>query len=80
MDLSAYQAKHSLTVAELARTCGVTVQALHRYMWRGRIPETAVLARILAATKGEVTPNDFFAIPIVGFPIPGDPVRGGARA
>jgi len=29
-------------------------------MYRGRIPQTAVMRRIIAATSGAVTANDFF--------------------
>jgi len=60
MDLAAYQRQHQLSAARLAALIGVSEQALHRYMYRGRIPQTAVMRRIIAATSGAVTANDFF--------------------
>jgi predicted transcriptional regulator len=60
MDLAGYQMKYGLSVGGLAAHIGVTEQALHRYMHRGRIPQTAVMKRIIAVTGGEVTANDFY--------------------
>lgn len=63
MDLAAYQRKHQLSVSGLAAQIGVTVQALHRYMHRGRIPKEMVMRRILAVTCREVTADDFYLAP-----------------
>jgi len=60
MDLGTYQKQHGLSVSDLELLIGVSHSALHRYMYLGRIPEVAVLRRILAVTDGQVTPNDFF--------------------
>lgn len=48
------------TPAEFARLINVSDVAVHRYLHKGRVPEPGVMARIMAATSGRVTPNDFY--------------------
>lgn len=60
MNLAAYQKKHQLSVSGLAAQIGVTVQALHRYMHRGRVPKERVMRRIISVTSREVTADDFY--------------------
>lgn len=43
---------------------GISQQDISRYL-SGRIPRPAAMARIVAATKGAVQPNDFYSAPAV---------------
>jgi transcriptional regulator with XRE-family HTH domain len=60
MDLRRYLEKEKIRVAAFADAVDVSVQALYRYMHGERIPERKVMLRIIQATGGKVTPNDFF--------------------
>lgn len=62
MDLQAYLADRKITASAFAREIKVTPQALHRYLNKGRRPSSKVMDLIIAATKGSVTPNDFFSV------------------
>lgn len=61
MTLSDYLSEARLNYAEFGRKIGVSRQAVRRYVEDGRIPESAVLKKIIWATDGKVTANDFFA-------------------
>lgn len=54
-----YRSRRKMTLKEFADLVGVQPQAIHRYE-RGRIPEVAILRRIVEATGGEVTAADFY--------------------
>ena len=60
MELGRYLDEHEISVAQFAAEIGVTVQAVHRYLNADRVPKRTVMVRIAAATRGLVTPNDFF--------------------
>lgn len=59
MKLRDYRVREALTLEEFGSRVGVTAAAVSRYE-AGRIPDSRVLAAIIAATGGEVLPNDFF--------------------
>ena len=60
MTLSHYIEHQKITASAFADLIGVSRQAVHRYL-NGRFPETDVLVKILAATNGAVTADDFLA-------------------
>lgn len=59
--LRQYIADEGLTIPDFATAIGVSVQSVHRYVRKERIPTVAVMGRIQSATGGKVRPNDFFA-------------------
>ena len=62
MTLSQYLSRADDTVDGLARKVGVARWTIIRYAEKGRIPRPDVMARLVAATKGAVTPDDFYPI------------------
>lgn len=62
MKLGDYLESQQLTRAEFAQRIGVTTEAVRRYEDCGRVPTPKVMARILSATNGEVTANDFYRV------------------
>lgn len=63
MKLRRYLDDQDIPVALFARRIGVSVQALYRYLHGDRLPQRKVMDRIIRATRGKVTPNDFFVSP-----------------
>lgn len=63
-----YRYQHKISVATFADSIGVSEVAAWRYE-NGRVPEAAVMARIIATTAGAVTANDYFDMPAL---TPGD--------
>lgn len=61
-DLRAWREANKLSRAQLGERLGVTPVAIGRYE-QGRVPEPAVLQKIIEVSGGEVTANDFFVIP-----------------
>lgn len=61
MTLDEFLSSSETTEAAFARRIGVAQQAVNRYR-RGRIPERAIMRRIVEATGGAVQPNDFYGI------------------
>lgn len=59
MQLKAYLAENGLTLTAFARSMGLGVQTLHRYVHGRRFPPADVLLRIRNATGGQVTADDF---------------------
>jgi transcriptional regulator with XRE-family HTH domain len=59
MTLLEYLDQENLTASEFGRKIGVSPAAMTRYMQGERFPNTAILWRILRASGGCVTPNDF---------------------
>jgi transcriptional regulator with XRE-family HTH domain len=56
--LTAFRRRHNLTLAAFAERIGVGKSAV--YKWEtGACPRPAMMARIVAATNGAVTANDF---------------------
>ena len=60
MNLESYLRERELTLSDFARTLLVTPEAVRRYVSGERLPTREIMARIVAATGGAVTPNDFF--------------------
>jgi glutamine synthetase len=60
MKLSDYIRTNELTAAELARRLGVSRQNVSRWARGDVIPRPDEMKRIIEATAGAVTPNDFF--------------------
>lgn len=61
MTLDEYLRHTGRTRAEFARTIGITGQAVAYYIAGKRHPRPAIMRRIVAATEGEVRPDDFLA-------------------
>ena len=59
MRLNEYLSERGLTRAEFARQIGVKHISVTRYL-NGRVPEPSVMCKIIEATEGKVTANDFF--------------------
>ena len=65
MTLDCYLKKHGLTHTAFATRIGSTVQSVHRYVHGQRYPRPEIMRRIVEATDGAVTANDFLnAVPI----------------
>lgn len=61
MTLTEYRRRHGLTQRALAEQLNIGKSAISRYE-QGRIPEPLVMQKIVSATGGAVTPNDFHGI------------------
>jgi transcriptional regulator with XRE-family HTH domain len=61
-DLKSWREGQKISRADLGEKLGVTAVAVGRYE-SGRVPEPAVLQRLIEITAGDVTANDFFDIP-----------------
>lgn len=59
MQLADYLKSNGISDDDFGQSIGVTRQAVHRYKTFDRFPEKPVLTRIIEATSGAVTPNDF---------------------
>lgn len=61
MTLSEFLSERGLTDERFAQSVGVSRTTVLR--WRnGLIPERETMSRIVEATDGEVTPNDFYGV------------------
>lgn len=63
MTLHEYLAARQIGVPAFAEAIQVHPQSVYRYIDGSRIPRPKVMARIVAATDGEVGPADFYAQP-----------------
>ena len=63
MKLSEYMHVTGETPAGMARSLDTSWQTVKNYMTGNRIPEAAIMTRIVAATNGAVQPNDFYDLP-----------------
>ena len=59
MILSAYLQEHGLTHTAFAHRIGVSIEAARRYAHGLRHPRPGIMRRIVAATDGQVGPQDF---------------------
>jgi transcriptional regulator with XRE-family HTH domain len=59
MRLADYLSREGISDTEFAAMIGVSRMSVGRYRSGERRPEWDVLARIVEATRGEVTANDF---------------------
>jgi hypothetical protein len=62
MGLQEYLTTNSTSRADFAQKIGVSVESVRRYLNEGRVPEPAVMYKIIEVTDGLVTANDFFGI------------------
>jgi len=65
MRLQEYLTEKRETASSFAQRIGVSRVAVTRYC-SGRVPERATMEKIIKATDGEVTPNDFYGLPDEG--------------
>jgi putative transcriptional regulator len=70
MTLSEYLAQNSIKVSAFALKVGVPPSTISRVMKRQRDPGLELLAKIMEATDGAVTPNDFLPEQEAGTPRP----------
>ena len=59
MNLDNYLSNHGLSPAEFAKRIGVTDESVRRYTHGRRHPRPEIMRRIVAATDGQVGPQDF---------------------
>jgi hypothetical protein len=59
MTLADYLARNALSVDDFAHEVGINAVSVRRYMAGARLPRRKILQRIMEATSGAVTPNDF---------------------
>lgn len=64
MQLALYLSQNDISDSDFAERIGVKRQAVHRYKTGERFPERAVLQKIIEATDGAVTANDFMPEPV----------------
>lgn len=62
MTLDDWMTQENVSDADFARGIERTPQAVNRYRKGERIPDRETMPRIVAFTKGAVTPNDFFGV------------------
>ena len=63
MKLTRYISQNKIDKAVFADDVGVTIQSLYRYLSGDRFPKPEIIQKIIAATNGEVTANDFLPDP-----------------
>jgi predicted transcriptional regulator len=63
MTLSEYLGRHSVSVSAFAAKVGVPPSTIWRVIKRQRDPGLDLLGKIMKATDGAVTPNDFLSLP-----------------
>jgi len=71
MKLNDYIKRNELSVSDAAALFGVSEQSVYKYLSNERLPKADIMERILHATSGLVTPNDFYDLP---------PAHKGARS
>lgn len=62
MKLDRYLTTHHLSHEDFAALIGTTARSVARYARGERIPRSDEMQRIIAATAGGVTPNDFYGV------------------
>lgn len=60
MRLIDYLQESEMTYTDLAEKLSVSAVAVHRYANGTRIPQNGVMQKIVKATNGKVTANDFY--------------------
>lgn len=61
MKLKDYLSREGLTAKQFADRIGASSHGVEKWSRGERYPRQSIMARITAATGGEVTANDFFA-------------------
>jgi hypothetical protein len=65
---------HSMTYGQFAQLCGAKDNSVvHKWCASGALPRKSMMMKIFHLTDGQVTPNDFFALP-------GTPDKQGGRS
>ena len=59
MRLQEYLTRTRTSRADFAQQIGVSVESVRRYL-DGRAPKASVMCKIIEATEGKVSANDFF--------------------
>lgn len=62
MDLKDYMKKFDVPAVIIASEAGVTVQAISQYCRKVRKPRPDVALKLVAATKGQVSLSDLYAV------------------
>lgn len=62
MKLADYLSETNTTVTAFARKIDEAQATVSRYVNGQRIPERAIMSKIVQATEGRVTPNDFYEL------------------
>jgi DNA-binding transcriptional regulator YdaS (Cro superfamily) len=60
MNLRSFLSSRGLSEAAFGQTIAVSQAAVNRYVRGERIPAPRVMAKIVEATDGQVTANDFY--------------------
>ncbi len=63
MQLRDYLNQSNISPINFAGLVGVGHQNVYRYLSGKRIPSPEIMRRIVVATDGQVTPNDFYDLP-----------------
>jgi DNA-binding transcriptional regulator YdaS (Cro superfamily) len=62
MQLTEYLASTNTTVSKFSEMTGLLPDTINKYKMGIRIPKPEPMRLIYKATKGEVTPNDFYDV------------------
>lgn len=60
MELATYLDQNGTSLTDFAGKIGTTIEAVRKYKSKERMPKPDIMARITAATDGQVTANDFY--------------------
>lgn len=60
MNLRSYLTASGISESAFGARIGVSQAAVNRYVRRARIPTPQIMSRIVEATDGQVTANDFY--------------------
>lgn len=60
MNLRSYLSSHGISEAAFGQIIAVSQAAVNRYVRGERIPVPRIMAKIVEATDGQVTANDFY--------------------
>lgn len=78
MKLRTYLEEKNIKAREFATNVGLSLPAVYKYLNGERTPDKETMPRIVAATSGQVTANDFYDIPQPDSPKPPSHLNGGA--
>lgn len=68
MKLADYMALHNINAAKLADKANVPASTITRLLNGTRVPRLSLLQKIMEATDGAVTPNDFLSTGLINQP------------
>lgn len=64
MELGKYLQKHKISQSAFAEQVGTRQSAIWAYVHKRKQPRPVMIAKIIRATDGAVTPNDFYDVSI----------------